>query len=157
MPKYLVSVSYSAEGARGVRQDGGTKRREVAAHAVGDLLRDLTLDGEEVADRPFPAIRPEAAARCRVDELRQQLSAVYEVRDVSAFYRSVRERLLGLPGVEAVGLIQSTPLTGKWTFADPFIVVGQPGDPAKAPLVSGAFVAFDSHGTSPSLYPWEPR
>ena len=34
MPKYLVSVSYSAEGAKGVRQDGGTKRREVAAHAV---------------------------------------------------------------------------------------------------------------------------
>jgi uncharacterized protein with GYD domain len=34
MPKYLVSVSYSAEGAKGVRQDGGTKRREVAGHAV---------------------------------------------------------------------------------------------------------------------------
>jgi len=34
MPKYLVSVSYTAEGARGVRQDGGTKRREVAGHAV---------------------------------------------------------------------------------------------------------------------------
>ena len=34
MPKYLVSVSYSAEGAKGVRQDGGTKRREVATHAV---------------------------------------------------------------------------------------------------------------------------
>lgn len=34
MPKYLVSVTYSAEGAKGVRQDGGTKRREVASHAV---------------------------------------------------------------------------------------------------------------------------
>jgi uncharacterized protein with GYD domain len=34
MPKYLVSVSYSAEGAKGLRQDGGTKRREVASHAV---------------------------------------------------------------------------------------------------------------------------
>ena len=34
MPKYLVSVSYSAEGAKGLRQDGGTKRREVAGHAV---------------------------------------------------------------------------------------------------------------------------
>src|ERR1051325_7754296 len=34
MPKFLVSVSYSSEGAKGVRQDGGTKRREVAAHAV---------------------------------------------------------------------------------------------------------------------------
>lgn len=34
MPKYLVTVSYSAEGAKGVRQDGGSKRREVAGHAV---------------------------------------------------------------------------------------------------------------------------
>lgn len=34
MPKYLVSVSYTAEGAKGIRQDGGTKRREVASHAV---------------------------------------------------------------------------------------------------------------------------
>ena len=25
MPKYLVSVTYSAEGAKGVRQDGGTE------------------------------------------------------------------------------------------------------------------------------------
>ena len=34
MPKYLVTVSYSAEGAKGLRQDGGTKRRDVATHAV---------------------------------------------------------------------------------------------------------------------------
>ena len=27
-------MSYSAEGAKGVRQDGGTKRRDVAGHAV---------------------------------------------------------------------------------------------------------------------------
>ena len=34
MPKYLVSVSYSAEGAKGLRKDGGTKRRHVASKAV---------------------------------------------------------------------------------------------------------------------------
>jgi uncharacterized protein with GYD domain len=34
MPKYLVSVSYSAEGAKGLRKDGGTKRRQVASKAV---------------------------------------------------------------------------------------------------------------------------
>jgi len=34
MPKYLVSVSYTAEGARGLRQDGGTQRRDVATHAI---------------------------------------------------------------------------------------------------------------------------
>ena len=37
MPKYLVFVSYSAEGAKGLRKDGGTKRREVAAKAVESL------------------------------------------------------------------------------------------------------------------------
>jgi uncharacterized protein with GYD domain len=34
MPKYLVTVSYTAEGAKGLRLDGGTKRRDVATHAV---------------------------------------------------------------------------------------------------------------------------
>src|ERR1044072_3843363 len=37
MPKYLVCVSYTAEGAKGIRQDGGTKRREVAGHAVESI------------------------------------------------------------------------------------------------------------------------
>ena len=34
MAKYLVTVSYTAEGAKGVRKDGGTKRRQVAGKAV---------------------------------------------------------------------------------------------------------------------------
>lgn len=34
MPKFLVSVSYSAEGAKGLRKDGGTKRRHAATKAV---------------------------------------------------------------------------------------------------------------------------
>jgi uncharacterized protein with GYD domain len=33
MPKYLVTASYTAEGAKGVLKDGGTKRRQ-AAEAV---------------------------------------------------------------------------------------------------------------------------
>ena len=38
MPKYLFMVSYTAEGAKGVLKDGGSKRRaaaEKAAKAVG--------------------------------------------------------------------------------------------------------------------------
>jgi len=38
MPKYLVSASYTAEGAKGLLKDGGTKRRqaiEAALKAVG--------------------------------------------------------------------------------------------------------------------------
>ena len=34
MPKFLVSVSYSSDGAKGLRKDGGTKRRQVASKAV---------------------------------------------------------------------------------------------------------------------------
>lgn len=37
MAKYLVSVSYSVDGAKGLRKDGGTKRRHVATKAVEGL------------------------------------------------------------------------------------------------------------------------
>jgi uncharacterized protein with GYD domain len=30
MPKYLLQVSYTAEGAKGLKNDGGTKRRNAA-------------------------------------------------------------------------------------------------------------------------------
>ena len=34
MPKYLISASYNAEGARGLLKDGGTKRRQAAEAAI---------------------------------------------------------------------------------------------------------------------------
>jgi uncharacterized protein with GYD domain len=34
MAKYLVSVNYTGEGAKGLRKDGGSKRRDVAAKAI---------------------------------------------------------------------------------------------------------------------------
>lgn len=34
MPKYLMQVSYTAEGAAGLLKDGGTKRRQVAQRAA---------------------------------------------------------------------------------------------------------------------------
>lgn len=37
MPKYLIQVNYTAEGARGLHKDGGTKRREVAQNAAKSL------------------------------------------------------------------------------------------------------------------------
>ena len=67
-------------------------------------------------------------------------------REVYAFLQHAVPRLRALPGVEAVGLIHSTPLTGKWTFAEPFAVEGRAA-PAHPPLVSGNFVAFDYFGT----------
>jgi putative ABC transport system permease protein len=64
-------------------------------------------------------------------------------REVVAFYLKLHERLSVLPGVEAVGVIQSTPLTGKWTFREPFLVEGRPHDPGLNVDVAGSFVAFD--------------
>ena len=34
MAKYLIAASYTAEGAKGVLQDGGTKRRQAAEQVV---------------------------------------------------------------------------------------------------------------------------
>ena len=34
MPKYLLQVSYTAEGAKGLLKDGGTKRRAAAKTLV---------------------------------------------------------------------------------------------------------------------------
>jgi putative ABC transport system permease protein len=69
--------------------------------------------------------------------------ALFDHPQGHVFYRELHARLNALPGVEAVGMIQSTPLTGKWTFTEPFAIVGRPGDPESAPHVSGGFVAFD--------------
>ncbi len=44
MPKYLLMVSYTAEGAKGVLKDGGSKRRaaaEQAAKAVGGKVESF--------------------------------------------------------------------------------------------------------------------
>jgi len=37
MPKYLLQVSYTAEGAKGLQKDGGTKRRKAAQALVESL------------------------------------------------------------------------------------------------------------------------
>src|SRR3954469_12977313 len=34
MTKYLITASYTAEGAKGVLKDGGTKRRQAAEQAI---------------------------------------------------------------------------------------------------------------------------
>jgi uncharacterized protein with GYD domain len=34
MAKYLISASYTAEGAKGLMKDGGTKRRQAADQAI---------------------------------------------------------------------------------------------------------------------------
>ena len=44
MPKYLLQVSYTPEGAKGLQKDGGTKRRQVAkglVESVGGTLESF--------------------------------------------------------------------------------------------------------------------
>jgi uncharacterized protein with GYD domain len=60
MPKYLVKVNYTPEGAKGLQKDGGTKRRkaaEAAAKSLGGTLETFffTLGSYDViciADMP---------------------------------------------------------------------------------------------------------
>ena len=54
------------------------------------------------------------------------------------YFVNLHARLRTLAGVEAVGLVQSTPLTGKWTFRDRIGIEGGPS--LDAP---GTFVAFE--------------
>ena len=62
MAKYLLEVSYQPEGAKGILQDGGTKRRQVveaALKAAGGKLEALYFafghaDAYVIADVPDP-------------------------------------------------------------------------------------------------------
>lgn len=63
--------------------------------------------------------------------------------EVCRMYRSLRERLAALPGVEAVGTVSSAPLTGKWTFDEKAQVLGQTVPEAERPVLAATFVAFD--------------
>src|SRR5262249_54556062 len=63
--------------------------------------------------------------------------------DVCRMYRTLRERLAKLPGVEAVGTISSAPLTRKWTFDERPNIVGHSVPLADRPLLAATFIAFD--------------
>jgi putative ABC transport system permease protein len=63
--------------------------------------------------------------------------------DNCRMYRTLRERLAAVPGVEAVGMVSSAPLTGKWTFDERPQVVGNPLPEADRAIVGARFVAFD--------------
>ena len=41
MPKYMLIARYTAEGAKGVLKDGGTKRRKVAKEVIKSLGGEL--------------------------------------------------------------------------------------------------------------------
>lgn len=85
MAKFLVSVSYTDEGARGLRKDGGTKREHAARMAAESLGGKLDAfyfafgDHDAVVIADFPdavsaaalsvAIGATGAARCRTTPL----------------------------------------------------------------------------------------
>jgi uncharacterized protein with GYD domain len=63
MPKYLLEVSYTAEGAKGLLKDGGSKRRTAAQTAIEGLGGRIEAfyyafgkhDVIVIADLPDPA------------------------------------------------------------------------------------------------------
>ena len=63
------------------------------------------------------------------------------IREVQTFYTDVMPRIRRMPGVEAVGLIQSTPLTGKWTFTD--TITREADNATRSVQAAGNFVAYD--------------
>jgi putative ABC transport system permease protein len=59
--------------------------------------------------------------------------------------QNVYGRLRTLPGVEALGVIHSTPLTGKWSVRDSIEIIDANGRHTTAPM-TGSFVGFDYFG-----------
>jgi len=68
MPKYLVNVVYTAEGAKGLRTDGGTKREHVvrmALESIGGTLEAFYFTMGET-DAVLIAELPDAIAAAAV-------------------------------------------------------------------------------------------
>jgi putative ABC transport system permease protein len=63
-------------------------------------------------------------------------------REAVPLLQQLRRRLLAIAGVEAVGFVHSTPLTGQWIVRDPFEVMEGPTR-GQTPPVEGSFVAYD--------------
>jgi hypothetical protein len=63
-------------------------------------------------------------------------------RDVLPAIDDLVQRLQQQPGIQAVGLIQSTPLTGKWIMRDPIEML-EPGGTIVTQPIAGAFIAYD--------------
>jgi uncharacterized protein with GYD domain len=85
MAKYLISVNYSLDGIKGLRTDGGTKRRTVVQHALESVGGKLDAfyfclgdrDAVVIADLPDAAsaaglsvaVSAAGGARCSVTAL----------------------------------------------------------------------------------------
>ena len=78
MPKYLLQVSYTADGAKGLLKEGGSKRRQAAEQAVksaggsietfyfafGDTDALVIIDAPDHASVAAAALAINAAAPC---------------------------------------------------------------------------------------------
>src|SRR5258708_40156514 len=106
MPKYLLKVSYTLDGIRGVRKGGGTKLREAAAQlgeSAGGKLESMysafgTTDVSATADLPdnvaaanvATAVAAAGGASCEtaplltIDEIDRAMNASVEYRPPGA-------------------------------------------------------------------------
>lgn len=63
-------------------------------------------------------------------------------REAQPILRDLVTRLRAVPGVDAVGFVHSTPLTGKWNVRDTFEILNGPTQ-GVTPEMPGSFVAYD--------------
>jgi predicted permease len=63
-------------------------------------------------------------------------------REAEPILRDLVTRLRAVPGVDAVGFVHSTPLTGKWNVRDTFEILDGPAR-GRTPEIPGSFVGYD--------------
>src|SRR5207244_1476595 len=131
LPALRQSRIEAAESLRtGTRTTGGPQLREwqrgllvgqiavvlVLLASAGLLLESFRrLTGQDLGYKPHSAITIDL-----------NTWGVPTNEEVCRLYRALHARLSALSGVQSVGTISSTPLTGKWTFDERIQVLGQP-------------------------------
>lgn len=148
LPAFLASrqsvASAISIGSRSATSDGRMRRFRAALVVAQVALAFVLAIGAALITTGFSRLAGVDTGYDPRDVLAADVE-VFDHPDVAAYYRELDRQLRAIPGVDAVGLIHSTPLTGKWSFTSPFEIPGRT-DPHRIPQVAGSFVAFDYFG-----------
>jgi len=150
LPAWRQSRVYPADALRsGVRSTGGREIRvwqrtlltgQVAALVVLLAAAGLLLESfRRLITQDF-GYQPQSVVMMEVNARGFKTNG-----DMCRMYRALRDRIMALPGVRAVGTMSSVPLTSKWTFSEKPKVLGEANalPESERPSVEASFVAFD--------------
>jgi uncharacterized protein with GYD domain len=108
MPKYLITATYSAEGAKGLLWDSGTKRREAAEQAIRSAGGTMdafyfafgNVDAYIIVDAPDHATVAAASVAINASAaVRAQTIVLLTAEEIDkAIKKSVTYRAPGNPG-----------------------------------------------------------